>query len=470
VDSGPRIVQLYQVADDGDSNIAAFLPEQTQYTLANLPLEQGKAYQFYLVAYDNAGNTTRQEFNFYYREATPRLAVNTTQLSGMISPTGQNYGLTLSLMNVGTGKVAWEVARLEGSYFQVSALQGEVSQSSPLTLYIGDVFGALPTRDETGYIILRESNNPKNCTVKVNLAIRVIKKTQIPTYLPIVMGGIPTQAHFVTCTESPQTFRTQLLISGTLSSSQEWYRTPLTFTFVTTPPVSVTTFYRFTTLQMVTNRQAINWLQYSQPFTFSLEGNRAIHYYSEDNFGNVEPVQTATFKIDLTTPIVEIDAERLSRCDTALGYTIRDLVSGLHDVVVTVDGVPVDEDFNLMYLELGDHTVAITGTDYADWVTTFVQHIPLPADVAGIICTKHILFDLGEIFGPGAQGIVNSLDAKLESAQNSIERGQIHTAINQLEAFIHEVEAQQANHIKLAGAERMIADARTIIAILQAGN
>jgi len=33
-----------------------------------------------------------------------------------------------------------------------------------------------------------------------------------------------------------------------------------------------------------------------------------------------------------------------------------------------------------------------------------------------IICTKHILYDLGEIFGPGAQGIVNSLDAKLEAA------------------------------------------------------
>ncbi len=65
---------------------------------------------------------------------------------------------------------------------------------------------------------------------------------------------------------------------------------------------------------------------------------------------------------------------------------------------------------------------------------------------------------------------MNSLDAKLEAAQSSIERGQAHTAINQLEAFINEVEAQQAKHIKLAGAERMLADARAIIAILQAGN
>jgi hypothetical protein len=89
------------------------------------------------------------------------------------------------------------------------------------------------------------------------------------------------------------------------------------------------------------------------------------------------------------------------------------------------------------------------------------------ADVAGIICTKHILYDLGEIFGPGAHGIVNSLDAKLEAAQRAIERGQVHTVINNLEAFINEVNAQQAKHIKLAGAERMIADAEAIIEILE---
>ena len=56
----------------------------------------------------------------------------------------------------------------------------------------------------------------------------------------------------------------------------------------------------------------------------------------------------------------------------------------------------------------------------------------------------------------------------LEAAQRAIERGQIHTAINNLEAFINEVNAQQESHIKLAGAERMVADALAIIAILEA--
>jgi hypothetical protein len=56
------------------------------------------------------------------------------------------------------------------------------------------------------------------------------------------------------------------------------------------------------------------------------------------------------------------------------------------------------------------------------------------------------------ICGPGAHGIVNSLDAKLESAAKSIEKGNNKAAINKLEAFINEVNAQQAKHIKLVGA------------------
>ena len=44
------------------------------------------------------------------------------------------------------------------------------------------------------------------------------------------------------------------------------------------------------------------------PSTLPHKTSESLHYFFQDDVGNIEPVQTATFKIDLTTPIVEIDA------------------------------------------------------------------------------------------------------------------------------------------------------------------
>lgn len=60
---------------------------------------------------------------------------------------------------------------------------------------------------------------------------------------------------------------------------------------------------------------------------------------------------------------------------------------------------------------------------------------------------KHEAFSLGWIFGPGSDGIVKSLDAKLDAAKASIARGQNKTAANTLNAFINELEAQRGKKI-----------------------
>jgi len=75
---------------------------------------------------------------------------------------------------------------------------------------------------------------------------------------------------------------------------------------------------------------------------------------------------------------------------------------------------------------------------------------------------KHRLYDRGWIYGPGAPGIVNSLDAKLETAQRAYDRGQRHTAANILNAFVHEVEAQTGKHITAEAAAILIRGAQHI--------
>ncbi|NNN06475.1 MAG: hypothetical protein HKL90_11290 [Elusimicrobia bacterium] len=60
---------------------------------------------------------------------------------------------------------------------------------------------------------------------------------------------------------------------------------------------------------------------------------------------------------------------------------------------------------------------------------------------------KHQAVSLGWIYGPGSDGIVQSLDAKLTAAKASAASGDDKTAINQLNAFINELQAQRGKHL-----------------------
>lgn len=61
------------------------------------------------------------------------------------------------------------------------------------------------------------------------------------------------------------------------------------------------------------------------------------------------------------------------------------------------------------------------------------------------------------------KGIKKSLTAKLENAQKSIEKGNYQAAINQLEAFINEVEAQRGKKLTDEQADHLISEAQKII-------
>ena len=67
------------------------------------------------------------------------------------------------------------------------------------------------------------------------------------------------------------------------------------------------------------------------------------------------------------------------------------------------------------------------------------------------------------------QGVSNSLLAKLDAAQTAQDRGQTGTAINLLDAFIHEVQAQAGKHIEATHAEHMVMHAQMVIQVLKNG-
>lgn len=63
-------------------------------------------------------------------------------------------------------------------------------------------------------------------------------------------------------------------------------------------------------------------------------------------------------------------------------------------------------------------------------------------------------------------GIARSLLAKLDAAQRAVDRGQDETAVNVLNSFINEVQAQAGKHIHAEHAMHLIEHARRVIAAL----
>jgi len=90
--------------------------------------------------------------------------------------------------------------------------------------------------------------------------------------------------------------------------------------------------------------------------------------------------------------------------------------------------------------------------------------------VGPVVMIEDLIADVEHL--NGSYGIPNSLDAKLEAAQKSLEDANQNNdvaAVNKLQAFINEVEAQSGNQIEdPEDADRLIAAAQAIIDLLTA--
>ena len=77
-------------------------------------------------------------------------------------------------------------------------------------------------------------------------------------------------------------------------------------------------------------------------------------------------------------------------------------------------------------------------------------------------CVNHAL-EMGHITNAG---VANALLAKLDGAQAALDRGQPAVAVNKLNSFINQLQAQSGNHIDPVHAEHLIMHAQMVIAAL----
>jgi 5'-nucleotidase/UDP-sugar diphosphatase len=190
--------------------------------------------------------------------------------------------------------------------------------------------------------------------------------------------------------------------------------------------------------------------------------------------GTVSPVIEGrlSFIKDTTAPTITIVAPTatsyLHPNSLTLDFVAYDEIggSGLKKIWADLDGVPVTngQKIDLYTLALGDHTLTVYAMDKAYNQSSKSVTFKVIATTESLLSGVNRFYSEGKIDN---RGIANSLTQKLENVQKSMDKGKIDTAINQLNAFINEVQAQSGKHITAKAAELLIADAQWVIAHLK---
>jgi len=182
-----------------------------------------------------------------------------------------------------------------------------------------------------------------------------------------------------------------------------------------------------------------------------------------DKAGNVGN-GSLNFKFDKTLPVITITVplanyNLLQREQVAASYACTDALSG----VKSLSG-PVSNGANVDSSTLGDHNFMVTCTDNAGNIATLTRVYKVITLAGGIGQTVDIVNGMNL-----AQGIENSLDAKLSNAQQAMEAsnaGQRQDAINKLNAVISATEAQRGKQLTSEQADQIIAQVRRIMTLL----
>jgi hypothetical protein len=138
----------------------------------------------------------------------------------------------------------------------------------------------------------------------------------------------------------------------------------------------------------------------------------------------------------------------------------EDHVSAMSAAMLDGKEVTSGQVIDLYTLLLGNHILILTATDYYGNKTDQSVIFSVTATIQSLKIYVNRFFQEGKIDNAG---IRDSLLAKLQQAQNAIDKGKIPLAINLLNAFINEVQAQSGKHITAEAAKILIADAKWVI-------
>jgi Tol biopolymer transport system component len=182
----------------------------------------------------------------------------------------------------------------------------------------------------------------------------------------------------------------------------------------------------------------------------SIEGGHNVSYYSLDIAGNKEENNSASFKIDKTAPELSITSPMPTNYVHSevveVIFTSTDDISGVYRDTIFLDDQEYDfaNPIDLIYLSIGYHTIRLESENHAGLVSTESVEFEVIATPDGLIALINKLYEMGEIDN---EGVKTSLIMKAKTVIRKVEQGQNDTAVNVLEAFVNELDAQEGKHI-----------------------
>ncbi len=207
---------------------------------------------------------------------------------------------------------------------------------------------------------------------------------------------------------------------------------------------------------------------------------------AEDKAGNNAIVVVAGINLDKTQPIITVNSPLnktyLHSEIITLNFSARDMLSGINTLNSTIDGsrqVSGGQKFDMLELSFGTHEFIIEAGDKASNLKGQSVTFSVIATIDSLqVLTERGISGAGGLSGIGIKaykaqvnsggwitsaGVANSLIAKLNSARQKIEKGEISDAKSQIEAYISEVEAQAGKSITAQGAGILVAEAKYVI-------
>ena len=101
---------------------------------------------------------------------------------------------------------------------------------------------------------------------------------------------------------------TSAVLSGE-NGTNNWFRSDVSLSLIASDSADIDPAgVSYTAYQI----EGEEWQEYTTPLNFTAEGHHKIHFYSQDNDGNIEDVKTVEFDIDKTLPVVSLDVDRHS--------------------------------------------------------------------------------------------------------------------------------------------------------------
>jgi hypothetical protein len=157
----------------------------------------------------------------------------------------------------------------------------------------------------------------------------------------------------------------------------------------------------------------------------------------------------------------------LRSLDNGFGSYQVEIIADTHPVIDGLEGVsfsyPRDIDI-CEPLGEGEVILAWTEVEYEGQVmkTPVITAYEAPVKIEGLIACKERCFASG---GIDNRGVANSLGQKLEAAKAALDRGKTSVAVNILNAFVNELEAQSGKHISPRCADLLIGYANRLISV-----